>query len=336
MRNLSQYFVHYDERTSAFLCPDTFGLTCLRHTFIIGNDHKKIGLRSLPNYNGTQTKNNKGEVGALRRLLKKMPSDGRAVKKGAYYMEAFLQFFSEQGGEQMPLFGPLHLILTLIVVAAVLLMYHFRAALRAMQHKTKKMFANMTIYYGGLMLCGEYSIKRHLPLEFCFITGYLLMYILVTNSRKLYRIVFYYTIIGPLPAMIWPNVSGVGTRYVFSQFIISHHFMILVSFYLMIAMRYHVYARDTVPALVAGNIVFTAVYILNINWGSNYIMSAGLPAHMLKMYPFLRYFNHPFFWLEVCGVAFLAIGVLISWLLQGRPKMKRIRPAIPKAGLHSA
>lgn len=53
-------------------------------------------------------------------------------------MEAFLRFFSEQGGEQMPLFGPLHLILTLAVVLGVVLMYHFRKPLRAMPHKTKK------------------------------------------------------------------------------------------------------------------------------------------------------------------------------------------------------
>ena len=259
-------------------------------------------------------------------------------------MEAFLRFFSEQGGEQMQLFGPLHLILTAAVVVAVLLMYRFRSALRSMSHRAKKvicrtcaaiLFANMTVYYLGLMLCGEYSVKRHLPLEFCFITGYLLMYILISNNRRLYRIIYYYTIIGPLPAMIWPNVSGVGTRYIFYQFIISHHFMILVSFYLLIVMRYHVYVRDTLPALLCGNIVFTLVYILNINWGSNYIMSAGLPAHMLEMYPFLRYFNHPFFWLEICGFAFPAIGVFLSWLLQGRPKLKKVRSSIPKAKLHS-
>lgn len=252
-------------------------------------------------------------------------------------MEGFLQFFSEQGGEQMQLFGPLHWILTLTVVAGVVLMYYYREALRNMSLRTKRiisytcsgiLFANMTIYYVGLIFVGEYSFKRHLPIEFCFITGYLLMYILIANNRKLYRIVFYYTIIGPMPAMIWPNVSGVGTRYIFYQFIISHHFMILVSFYLMIARRYHVYARDTVPALACGLIVFTGVYILNINWGTNYIMSAGLPKHMLELYPILAYVDSPFFWLVLCGIAFLAIGVLISWLLQGRPKLKRVRWSI--------
>lgn len=248
-----------------------------------------------------------------------------------------MTFFSEQGGTPMELFGPLHWTLTLIVIASILLLYIFRRPLRAMKHKTKKiicascaaiLFANMTIYYAGLVLVGEYSIKRHLPLEFCFITGYLLMYILISNNRKLYRIVFYYTIIGPVPAMIWPNVTGVFDRYIFYQFIISHHFMIIVSFYLLIVMRYHVYARDTIPALICGNIVFTLVYILNINWGTNYIMSAGLPEHMLTMYPFLRYFNHPFFWLEVCGFAFLGFGILVSWLLQGRPK-HATRASIP-------
>ncbi len=258
-------------------------------------------------------------------------------------MEQFLTFFSEKGGEQMTLFGPLHWILTLVVIAGVVLLYHYREPLRNMSLKTKKiiswtcsiiLFVNMTVYYVGLMLVGEYSVKRHLPIEFCFITGYLLMYILISNNRRLYRIVFYYTIIGPMPAMIWPNVSGVGTRYIFYQFIISHHFMILVSFYLLIVRRYHVYARDTVPALACGLIVFTAVYILNINWGTNYIMSAGLPKHMLELYPILAYFDSPFFWLVLCGAAFLAIGVLISWLLQGRPKLKRVRWSIPATRSH--
>lgn len=232
-------------------------------------------------------------------------------------------FFSESPGIPFVLFGSLHWLLLIGTFLAAVLMYLYRKRLRQFRYKRQLccffaavLFLNMAVYYIGLALAGDYDIKRHLPLELCFVTGYLLMFVLVTGNRNLYRIVYFFTIVGPLPAMIWPNLSGTFDRYVFYQFIISHHIMLLISLYCMIVLEYRVQRRDAFRAFLYGNGFFLLISIINTLWGSNYVMEQKLPDHILQLYPFLVYFNVPFFWLELCGSVFILVALGISVLLQ--------------------
>ena len=110
-------------------------------------------------------------------------------------------FFSETTGVPFEVFGPLHLFLLFFVLCGVLLIYCFRKPLRKFKYNNQLryifagiLFTNMTVYYISLAMMGYYDVRKHLPLEFCFITGYLFMYILVTQNRKLYRVIYFFTI----------------------------------------------------------------------------------------------------------------------------------------------
>lgn len=246
-----------------------------------------------------------------------------------------MKFFTSTTGVPFILFGPLYSALLLGVVVITLLMYHYRDKLRKFKYKSQLrylfaglLFANMTTYYVSLMILGEYDIKKHLPLEFCFVTGYIFMYILITNNKNnLFSTIFYCTIIGPLPAMLFPNLSGSFDRFIFYQFIISHHVMMLFSFYSIIVLGYRVEAKSAFKAFLGGNILFISVSILNTLWGSNYIMQQKLPDHIIKLFPFVTYFNYPFVWLEVCGLAMLIPGM---WLAK---KFQQDNPSLPDIAL---
>lgn len=237
-------------------------------------------------------------------------------------MSALEVFFSDTTGVPFDLFGVLYFILLFSVVGLAILMMKFRHRLRRLTPNTQKwirrgfagfLFLNMTTYYVSLMLTGQYSIKKHLPLEFCFITGYIFMYILLTNNKHgFYSTIFYCTIIGPLPAMLFPNLSGSYDRFIFYQFVISHHVMMLMSFYAIIVLEYKVESKGAFKAFFYGNIVFIAVSTLNTFWGSNYIMQGALPEHIIRLFPFIKYFNVPFFWLEVCGLLMIPIGIKLQ------------------------
>lgn len=240
-------------------------------------------------------------------------------------MSALEIFFGDTTGVPFVLFGGLYFILLFAVLGIAALMWHKRDTLRKAGDKTKKyirysfaglLFANMTIYYLSLMATGQYSIKKHLPLEFCFITGYILMYILLTNNKSnIYGTLFYCTIIGPLPAMLFPNLSGSYDRFIFYQFVISHHVMMLISFYCIIVLQYKVPVKGAWKAFLYGNVVFVAVSFLNYFWGSNYIMQGKLPDHIIKLFPFIKYFNSPFFWLELCGLIMVFLGIYLGKFL---------------------
>lgn len=243
-----------------------------------------------------------------------------------------MEFFGSTPGMPFTLFGALYFALLFIVLGITLLMYKYRMKLRQSSHKKAMryifaaiLFANMTIYYGGLMLVGEYDIKKHLPLEFCFITGYILLYILISNNKNnLYSVLYYCTLIGPLPAMLFPNLLGSFDRYVFYQFVISHHVMLLISFYCIIVLQYKVEVKSSIKAFLYGNVVFILVSMLNSVWGSNYIMQQKLPDHIIELFPFVTYFNHPAFWLEACGLLMLIPGILLARKFQGDTKVKAL------------
>lgn len=238
-------------------------------------------------------------------------------------------FFSDLPSTPMQVFGPLHIALIAAVIAGIILIYRFRAPLRKFGHeKTLRylfagiLFANMTIYYVGMMFAGCYDVKKHLPLEFCFITGYLFMYILISENKKLFRIVYFFTLMGPLPAILWPNLTGTFDRYVFYQFIISHHIMLLMSIYTLVVFRYRVSFRDMIPAFFTAMGIFGVVFCINLLFGTNYIMQQKLPDTVLNLYPFLRQFDVPVFWLLICGLACLiAAGGLAKVLQRDRPRV---------------
>ena len=236
-------------------------------------------------------------------------------------------FFSETTGVPFEVFGPLHLFLLFFVLCGILLIYCFRKPLRKFKYNNQLryifagiLFTNMTVYYISLAMMGYYDVRKHLPLEFCFITGYLFMYILVTQNRKLYRVIYFFTIMGPLPAMLWPNLSGSYDRFIFYQFFISHHLMMLMSFYTLIVFQYQVEPKDALHAFGWAVVLFGSVYGINLTFGTNYIMQSKLPDTVLNLYPFLRSFDVPIFWLILCGGVCLLFALGIALLLQDKRK----------------
>lgn len=246
-----------------------------------------------------------------------------------------MPFFSETTGIPFDVFGPLHLFLLAFVAVGTALLYYFREPLRKFKYNNVlrylfagTLFTNMTVYYISLWLMGYYDVRKHLPLEFCFITGYIFMYILLTKNRKLYRVIYFFTVVGPLPAMLWPNLSGSFDRFIFYQFFISHHLMILMSFYTLIVLGYHVTFKDTFRAMGWAALLFGSVYGINLIFGTNYIMQNKLPDTVLNLYPFLRDFDVPIFWLLLCGCVCMLIAYGLAHLLQRSDRKKPVELTI--------
>lgn len=222
-------------------------------------------------------------------------------------------FFTETSGTPFMIFGSLHILISFFTVAAALLLFMYRDKLRKFKYKENVryilaaiLFMNMTVYYVSQILVGEYNWKIDLPLHFCFITGYTFMYILVTGNRKLYKIIYFFTFAGPVPAMIWPDLAYTYDRYVFWQFVISHHFMLLSSVYVLTVLEYKISKKDISTAFIVGNILVGIITVFNNVFGTNYIMIGELPAQIYRIYPFAKYMP-PIFWLE--SVAMLAIAI---------------------------
>lgn len=223
-----------------------------------------------------------------------------------------IDFFSKKllNDPGMKLFSPLHIGISTVFIILLALIIVFRKKLRKFGHftvirKTAStiLFANMFIHYAMRIILGIWSIEEDLPLHLCFITNFFMMYILFTdNKHGLYRVIYFFTLIGPLPAIIWPDLHRGPSGWVFYQFIISHHFLVLMSAYCLFVLGYEVNVKSAIAAFFIGNGYVGLMAIMNSVLGTNYVMLDGLPEQLYEVYPFLNAMP-AFFWLELVGVA---------------------------------
>lgn len=123
-----------------------------------------------------------------------------------------IDFFAKElpNDSGMKLFGSMHIAISIVFLILLTLIVVFRKKLRKFEHYTvirrtaaAILFANMFIHYAARIILGICSLEEDLPLHICFVTNFFMMYILFTdNKHKLYRVVYFFTLIGPLPAIV--------------------------------------------------------------------------------------------------------------------------------------
>ncbi len=235
----------------------------------------------------------------------------------------------------MGLFGSLHIGLSLfflILYAAVIL---FRGELRRFGHFKAVRYAtgavlsaNMLIHYTGRIIIGEWRFSEDLPLHICFMANFFLIYILFTNNKgSLFSVIYYFTMIGPLPAAVFPDISRTWSGYLFYQFIISHHVMMLCGLYCAFVLEYETAPRSAVRAFVFGNSYVAAMAVFNRIFGTNYIMLGQLPEQLYRFFPFLNTMP-AVFWLELVGIAALAAAYFLWAATEKHPPLGKRREHI--------
>lgn len=228
-------------------------------------------------------------------------------------------FLDEKIGIPFKMFGWVHFLCIGLLILGLFLVFHYRKQLHDLKPKSKRkikiimaviMFLNMCIYYGSYLYYGVYDWHVHLPLHFCFISGNLFMLAMVFNSKKLYKITYFFALMGPLPAVIWPDLKSSFDYFVFYQYFISHHLFIIFSMWVYCMDQPEMNIKDVIKAGVVANLIFLIMFIFNQIFGTNYVMSNSLPEQVLELYPFLTHINYPVIVLEITGIFVLAIGYI--------------------------
>lgn len=209
---------------------------------------------------------------------------------------------------RLELFGALHIAVSAIFAVLFALVVVFRDKLAVPRFDiigkiaAYILLANMLVHYSSRIILGIWSIEEDLPLHLCFITNFFMIYILLTDNRRgFYEIIYYFTVIGPLPAMIFPDLRFSLDSWIFWQFVISHHFMLLVSVFCLAVKGYSVSLGGAAAAFAAGNAYILLISLFNRLAGTNYAMINALPKQLYEVFPFLRALP-PIVWLEAAGV----------------------------------
>lgn len=225
-------------------------------------------------------------------------------------------FIDDQSISKFQLFGFLHISLMVLLIIGILLLVVNKEKIAKMNEKIKDkirisialiLFLNMTIYYLTRIIYGVYDWKVHLPLHFCFIAGYLFMFAVIFKKWKLYKISYFMAFMGPLPAIIWPELYRTFDTYIFYQYLISHHFFLLSNLFILYAYSIKITKKDFIKTIIVVFTLFICMAIFNFFFHTNYIFSTEIPPHVLELYPFLVKFNYPV-------ILIFLIGLIIMFL----------------------
>ncbi len=216
-------------------------------------------------------------------------------------------------------FGLIHNIFSIIPVIVIIIIYLNRNKISLMnKDKTWKilkvsaliLLINMIIYTFGNLYFGSFDYKKDLPFHLCFIANYMFMYGCFFKKEKIFKYTIFLCFIGPIPAILWPDLISTIDNFNFWQYVISHHFFICISFFSYYALGYKVELRDYIKTFILTNFLMLIMYPFNIFFDTNYIFSTKIPDNVMILYPWLKYFP-PMLTLEVTGLVISGLAYLI-------------------------
>lgn len=244
----------------------------------------------------------------------------------------FFQIYEEfaPDAERVVLFDWKHIGLLCLTALAAVLLFRFRYRLRKAlwKHQVRYwaagvLFCNMLVFYLLLLLEGNFDWRVHLPFHLCHITGYVMMAVLVLGKERLFPVLYFFAFLGPLPAMLFPNTPTHFSKFYTWNFVISHHLLLLCGLYCLFVLEWKVRVKDLLKAFVSGLTLFGVMTLFNQIFGTNYIMTGELPAHLVRQFPFLSSIGVPFLWLAPAGMAALGIAYLPVTLMRRRDRRFR-------------
>lgn len=221
-------------------------------------------------------------------------------------------------------FGLIHNIFISIAIIGLILIYINRNKISKIPKEKSKRFLkicaiimliNMLIYTFGNLYFGSFDYKKDLPFHLCFIANYLFMYGIFFENESILKITIFLSFIGPIPAILWPDLVSTIDNYNFWQYVISHHFFTCISLFSYYALGYKVKKIDYIKTFILTNVLMFAMYPFNKLFDMNYIFSTKIPDNVLRLYPWLKYFP-PMLTLEVTGL--LIAGLVYKFIIVNR------------------
>lgn len=222
-------------------------------------------------------------------------------------------YFSTDRIFSLNFFGFTHILLILLTFVLILLIYKYREELKKIKCIKNIiigiLFANMVIYILGAILFGNFDIGDHLPIHYCYITGFLFMYMLLKNNKKWFNFLYYAIFFCTTTVIIFQDPGITYDRYEFILLIISHHFLLISSFYCLYVLGYPVNKSGYKTFINYTIIVYLVVFVINRVLGTDYIFNTAFPDFIYQYFPFIKLLP-PFMWLIMLSVPLLLLAYL--------------------------
>ena len=229
-------------------------------------------------------------------------------------------YFGVTSQKSLTFFGPLHLSLLFGTIFIIYLIYKNKEYLKTIKYLDKIivaiLFLNILFYSLGGTLLGEFDLNFHIPIQYCYITGFIYMYMMLTKKEKLYNFLYYAIIFCTSTVLIFQDPAVAYDRYHFILLIISHHFLLISSFYTFYVLEYKVDKSGILKFIIYSISLYAVVYIINIFLNTSYIFKDSFPEFMYTYFPFMDKLN-PFIWFVLFSFPMMGLSY---YLVKSRDK----------------
>ncbi len=201
-------------------------------------------------------------------------------------------YFGVESAKSLTFFGTIHITLIALTILIIFLIYKYKEKLKKINNMQYILcgilMLNIVIYSLGGILLGKFDINFHIPIQYCYITGFMFMYAVILKKEKIYNYIYYAIFFCTTSVIIFQDPGVAYDRYHFILLIISHHFLLISSFYTLYVLDYKVNKKGIFHFVIYSFIVYFSVYLINIVMGTSYIFKESLPLFLYEYFPFLN------------------------------------------------
>lgn len=221
-------------------------------------------------------------------------------------------------------FGLIHNIFIIISLILLIIIYTKRNYIAAIPKEKSRiilkisayiLLLNMIVFTIGFLYYDCFDYKKHLPFHLCFIANYMFIYGILFEKEWILKYTIFLSFIGPIPAILWPDLISTIDNFEFWQYVISHHFFITISFFSYYALNYKVKVKNYIKTIILTNVLMLIMYPFNLVFQTNYIFSTKIPDNVMVLYPWLKHFP-PILILEVTGL--IISGLIYYFIISKR------------------
>ena len=120
-------------------------------------------------------------------------------------------------------------------------------------------------------------LKDFLPLDLCAISLYLCIALMLTKSKWVFKLVYFYSL-GAMVSLLVPDLGGYGVdHFRYYHYFYVHGFIMLTSMYFVFVHNYKIVLKDLIRATVL--LIFIAGFVMAVDLvvGANYMFLMHKP-----------------------------------------------------------
>ncbi len=155
---------------------------------------------------------------------------------------------------------------------------------------------------------GTWSVATSLPLHLCGLGVIFGALMLITESKRIYDIIYFWAIAGASQALLTPDIGAYGfPHFRYYQFFVSHGLIILAVLYMTFVYGYRPNYRALWASLFVLAVLLVPIAGINVLTGGNYFFIAHVPLTP-SLIDYLGPWPYYIIWLVVLAIIMFHIA----------------------------